>query len=112
MAITHTWGTPLVRPREESEKVTDYARGLVPKEEIDDMIDRQKPTPHIVIQIKPDAYTEEEWAALAATSNGEPTGKTSLPVYDYGIKWRAWYGDPLPEQLEWPWDPIPEGGES
>lgn len=111
MSITFTWGTPLIRPREESERVTDCARGLVPKEEINDIIDRQKPTSHIVIQVKPGAYTEEEWAALADTSEGTPTGKTKLPVYDYGTKWRAWYGDPLPEQLAEPWDTIP-GGES
>ena len=83
--ITFTWGSPLVRPREESEKVTDFARGLVPKDEILDIIDRQKPTPHIVIQIKPGAYTEEEWSAMAQTFNGI--------------------------QMAEPWDTIP-GGES
>ena len=109
MSITYTWGTPLVRPREESEKVSDGARGLVSKEEIDVIIDRQKPTPHIVIQIMAGAYTDAEWAALADSIEGVPTGKTKLPVPDYGTKWRAWYGDPTPEQMEVPWDMIPGG---
>lgn len=111
MALTYTWGNPLVRPREEAERVTDCARGIVPISEIYDITDRKKPTPHIVIQIKPGAYTEEEWAAMAHTHNGEPTGKTVLSLFDYGIKWRAWYGDPLPEQLAEPWNTI-QGGES
>ena len=102
--VTYTWGSPVVRPRNGSEKVTDYARGLVPKEEITNIIDRQKSTAHIVIQIKPGAYTEEEWAAMADKTNGVPNGKTVLNVNDYGIKWRAWYGDPLLEQMEQPWE--------
>lgn len=110
MSITYTWGSPVVRPREESEHIEGGARGLLTKDRVYAIIDRQLPTPHIVIQIKPGAYTDEEWSALADTANGELTGKHKLPVDDYGVKWRAWVGDPLPEQLDMPWEEA--GGES
>ena len=110
MSITYTWGSPVVRPREETEKIEGGARGILTKERVRDIIDRQLPTGHLVIQIKPGSYTDEEWAAMADTNNGELTGKHKLPVDDYGIKWRAWAGDPTPEQLEMPWEEA--GGES
>lgn len=110
MSITFTWGSPVVRPREDSERIKGGARGILTKTRVRDIIDRQLPTAGIAIQIRPGAYTDEEWAALAATDNGELTGKHKLPVDDYGIKWRAWAGDPTPEQLEMPWEEA--GGES
>lgn len=110
MSITYTWGSPVVRPREESEHIEGGARGLLTKDRVRGIIDRQLPTAGIVIQIKPGAYTDEEWAALANTADGKLTGTHSLNVNDYGIKWRAWAGDPLPEQLAEPWEEA--GGES
>lgn len=110
MSITYTWGSPVVRPRKESEHIEGGARGLMTKDRVKEIINRQLPTPHVVIQIKQGAYTEEEWAALANTIDGKPTGTHSINVNDYGVKWRAWVGDPTTEQLEMPWEEA--GGEN
>ena len=41
----------------------------------------------------------------------DSAGRIKLPLEDYKANWRAWYGDPLPEQMaEEPW--IIPGGES
>lgn len=58
MSITFTWGSPVVRPREDSERIEGGARGILAKTRIKEIIDRQLPTAGIVIQIKPGAYTD------------------------------------------------------
>ena len=108
MAITYHIDSLTVKPREESEKVTEGALGLVTHDEIADIINTHRhPKGHIAIEIRSGAYTAEEMEAMI-----DDTGRTILPLSDYRVNWRAWYGDPLPEQMEEePWDTIP-GGES
>ena len=108
MAITYYIDSLAVRPREESEKIPGGARGLVPHDDIAAIINTHRhPKGHIVIEIRPGTYTAEEMAAM--TDDAE---RTTLPLSDYKVTWRAWYGDPLPEQMAGePWETIP-GGES
>lgn len=107
MAITYTWGTPLVRPRESSEHIIDGAYHILPKDEVERIIQSQDFTGHIAIEIREGAYTPEQWAAMESTNDGQPEGLWKMPMNDYGIKWRAWFGDPLPEQMRaFPWEVI------
>lgn len=109
MAITYTWGNPTIRnsPREPSEAVTQGAQGVVPWSILSLIIaynDDGSGMPGIVIEIREGAYTPQEWAAMEDTTDGVPQGSKELQNVDYNIKWRAWYGDPLPEQMaRTPW---------
>ena len=108
MAITYNIDSIAVKPREASEKVTEGALGLVSHDEMASIINTHKhPKGHIAIEIRTGAYTTEEMAAMV-----DSMGRIKLPLEDYKINWRAWYGDPLPEQMEEePWNVI-QGGES
>lgn len=107
MAITYNIDSLAVRPREAYEKVTEGALGLVSHDEMGAIINTLRhPKGHIAIEIRTGAYTAEEMAAMV-----DSAGRIKLPLEDYKVNWRAWYGDPLPEQMaEEPW--IIPGGES
>lgn len=107
MAIAYHIDGLAVKPREAYEKIPGGARGLVTHDEMAAIINTPRhPKGHIAIEIRTGAYTAEEMAAMV-----DSMGRTTLPLEDYKINWRAWYGDPLPEQMaEEPW--IIPGGES
>lgn len=107
MGITYHIDSLAVRSREESEKIPGGARGLVTHDEMAAIINTHRhPKGHIAIEIRTGAYTAEEMAAMV-----DSMGRITLPLEEYKMNWRAWYGDPLPEQMaEEPW--IIPGGES
>lgn len=96
MSITYTWGNMSAHKRTEAEKCSEYARGVVPYDELVEMgnhaaIDRAPG--HIVIEFRDKTYTPDSITGL------------SMNESDYGVVWRAWYGDPTPEQMAAePWE--------
>ena len=114
MSITFTWGDGIqIRERSKEEKNTLGARGLLKREdlypfmgslnvnmetgELINIIGRT--TGGIAIELNP-ALSEAERQYMI--ENGPKTP-------DYGTKWRAWWGDPLPEQMATePWPELTE----
>jgi len=60
-------------------------------------VDRANARLPVVIQVKPDAYTEAERASF-------PSDLSALLLADYGTKWRAWDREPTEAQMDTAWD--------
>ena len=102
MAITYTWDMVL-KPREAGEHITEGSRGLLTWEEMKALLDMATGFPGVAIELREGAYTEEGLETIQAFSAS--AADVHIIHTDYGKKWRAWHGDPLPEQMAMtPWE--------
>lgn len=99
MAITYTWGQMTVSPRENAPEGS-FSHGLVPENSMRAHINEGnfKARAGIVIEFKPGAWTDEEIEQINA-------GTKTINISTFGTKWRAWFGDPSPEEMAAePWE--------
>lgn len=95
MSITFEWGNVVkASKRDIDPEYCTGSVGVIPKEVVIEMAHKDNkgtPRPGIVIELR--------------ESNSEIPDEQYLRIASYGITWRAWYGDPLPEQMQAePWE--------